>query len=705
MNGSDKNPVRKKRVCILGAGTAGLAAAYGLTDKQELRDKYDVTVYQVGWRLGGKCATGRSEPQKAVQQNCAHYLFGCYSNTLTMARDTYEELSQAGMQEFDDFDGVLLPRNLVALKECFQGQWETWSINFPTNSAVPGQDSTERLEAKYVVEMIIEWLLQAIFGWELVYKINQLDFDKRQPGIPPAWGPHAEPEKRKKHKKHGRRLRYILAAARFRRRTGLSFLDKALSWSLKKLRAAVWLIERGQVKNNLGARRRWVTFDMGCSLIIGLLDDRVLRPGGLEDIDKYDYRDWLTEHGASSYTIDSAPIKLWYQNSLAYHEGDPDKPAISAAISIIGQLYASLNYRGSVAFSLSHEVGDSIIAPLYIALKRRGVKFKFFHKAKDIVASPGGTSIEKVIIEQQVTMANGNADGYEPLIDVKQWPHCWPDSPLVDQFSAADRARFQAGNYDLESFYTDWQSQHPDIELKAGEDFDKVIFAMPHSLIPFYCKGIYDSNAKWKRLVDSNPMVESQSYRIWFNVDLNQLGWPYGPPIMSGYGLPYCTWEDDSQLAKVEDWSTDPKAIACVFGPLEAPVSSPDPSDQGYLPQQRAVVDQQSTRFATRYASGIWPDVGNAANPKGIDPAKVLLAVPRANSGPLERYTMTWPGALETRLRVDDTGFDNLLFAGDWTRNGIEAGSMEGATASGFQASRSICGWPKIIFNETISYN
>src|ERR1700761_9057212 len=43
------------RVAILGGGAAALSAAFALTE----RGGYEVTVYQMGWRLGGECARGR----------------------------------------------------------------------------------------------------------------------------------------------------------------------------------------------------------------------------------------------------------------------------------------------------------------------------------------------------------------------------------------------------------------------------------------------------------------------------------------------------------------------------------------------------------------------------------------------------------------------------------------------------------------------
>lgn len=46
------------RVAIIGGGCAGISTAFELS-RPEHRGKYEVTVYQAGWRLGGKGASGR----------------------------------------------------------------------------------------------------------------------------------------------------------------------------------------------------------------------------------------------------------------------------------------------------------------------------------------------------------------------------------------------------------------------------------------------------------------------------------------------------------------------------------------------------------------------------------------------------------------------------------------------------------------------
>lgn len=44
----------RTKVAILGGGCGGLAAAWGLTASPALRRRFEVTVYERGWQLGGR---------------------------------------------------------------------------------------------------------------------------------------------------------------------------------------------------------------------------------------------------------------------------------------------------------------------------------------------------------------------------------------------------------------------------------------------------------------------------------------------------------------------------------------------------------------------------------------------------------------------------------------------------------------------------
>jgi hypothetical protein len=63
-----------------------------------------------------------------------------------------------------------------------------------------------------------------------------------------------------------------------------------------------------------------------------------------------------------------------------------------------------------------------------------------------------------------------------------------------------------------------------------------------------------------------------------------------------------------------------------------------------------------------------------------------------ANVDPSDRYVQCAPGSDAHRLRADESGYDNLVLAGDWTDNGLNAGCIEAAVVSGLQAANAVLG-------------
>jgi len=49
------------------------------------------------------------------------------------------------------------------------------------------------------------------------------------------------------------------------------------------------------------------------------------------------------------------------------------------------------------------------------------------------------------------------------------------------------------------------------------------------------------------------------------------------------------------------------------------------------------------------------------------------------------------------RVRPEESGFPNPHLAGDWTRNGVAVGTVDGSVMSGLKAARSISGAPTYI--------
>ena len=89
----------KKKIVILGGGAGGLAAR-GADHVEGWESRYEVTVYQLGWRLGGKGMTGRNPRYGGrVEEHGEHMWSGFYPDAFHMIRRCYKELVDRGLRE------------------------------------------------------------------------------------------------------------------------------------------------------------------------------------------------------------------------------------------------------------------------------------------------------------------------------------------------------------------------------------------------------------------------------------------------------------------------------------------------------------------------------------------------------------------------------------------------------------------------------
>jgi uncharacterized protein with NAD-binding domain and iron-sulfur cluster len=696
----------KEKIAILGGGPAGLAAAFGLSDTQELRDRYDITIYQVGWRAGGKCSTGRSGPTNRIEQNGTHYLFGCYDNCFDMAKRSYDELKQSGIDWFGRYEDAFLPRDLLVFKDFFRGKWEMWTAFLPVNGVEPGtRDGT--LRSIDYVSMMLQMMLQFIVGHRIARALRPASpFDSPRPLLlrvlylllMPLWLVFA----------------YVvsaLAIAIWKLAVGLLRLlgDEGLEgivWLFRALRASGNLLFLRASRWSMIARKLFMATDFECAFIIGLIRDGAFGPRGMGAIEGVEFRDWLRSHGAREVTLYAPFVNTWYDSVAAYENGDPLRPNLSAGVSVMAIVKAATTFKGHFAYQMRSEIGDTFIGPIFQCLRQRGVKIRFFHRIWDVVPGADG-EIDEIVVERQVELNSGDPDSYDPFITVNGLK-AWPAAPLWQQI----KTPAPSGPNNIESFYTTWRGTN--YSIYKGTDFDRVILALPNDTLPTYCSKIVQSSPAWQAMTSNLTAVETQSMRLWFHTTLEQIGWTLPTPILSGYMKPFSTWEDNGELVKVETWPKDnrPHAMATVFGALPAPPVAPPYTDVAYPCIQQASADANALEWVRNAIGSLWPGAASIPNPIGVDWAQLVCLGPqvgsarlqsqyvRANCGPIERYTMARADTMKYRLATDQSGYRNLFLAGDWIENHFLIGSVEGAIMGGLQASRAISGSPRVISGE-----
>src|SRR5262245_23201071 len=81
------------RVLILGGGTAGLTAAWRLSESGWRGHFSEITVLERGHRLGGKGASSRGRHGR-IEEHGLHVWLGYYDNAFRVMRECYAELDR-----------------------------------------------------------------------------------------------------------------------------------------------------------------------------------------------------------------------------------------------------------------------------------------------------------------------------------------------------------------------------------------------------------------------------------------------------------------------------------------------------------------------------------------------------------------------------------------------------------------------------------
>ena len=133
-----------QKIAILGGGVGSLATAWYLTRTSELRARYDVTVYQMGWRLGGKGASGRNlDPDKGfrIEEHGLHIWLGFYDNAFATIQDVYAELVAEGLAPDSPIRSWQDAFAAQSFTPVGLGDGETWlPVTWPTNDRTPGAE-------------------------------------------------------------------------------------------------------------------------------------------------------------------------------------------------------------------------------------------------------------------------------------------------------------------------------------------------------------------------------------------------------------------------------------------------------------------------------------------------------------------------------------------------------------------------------------
>jgi uncharacterized protein with NAD-binding domain and iron-sulfur cluster len=127
-------------VAILGGGMAALTTAFELTEGEWANEFDRVTVYQRGWRLGGKGASSRG-PHGRIEEHGLHVLLGYYDHTFDVMRRCYAALDRGRTDPscpIRTWDDAVAPSHLIGVLDEHDGEWQPWVARFSPVTGHPG---------------------------------------------------------------------------------------------------------------------------------------------------------------------------------------------------------------------------------------------------------------------------------------------------------------------------------------------------------------------------------------------------------------------------------------------------------------------------------------------------------------------------------------------------------------------------------------
>lgn len=730
----NNSQIAPKKIAILGGGVSAMTAAFYLTDQPGWQSQYDITVYQMGWRLGGKGASGRNAAVgERIEEHGLHIWFGFYQNAFKTIQSAYALLGRPPGAPLATWEDAFKPQHSFALSELVRGQWRQWLIDTPLMPGEPGHGD-EEIGLWNIALTLYEWV--KMWLGELDQKhgaaaatttttsttvsVTTVEAAGWIESIATRIERTVETIASDLHSAFDATLSFAKSLPSLGEQNQA---DHALhAQALKGIRAALEARYGAQAEDSSVAddlRRLYICIDLALTSLIGMLEDGVF-VHGFDVINDEDLYAWLERHGANPrISVHSAPIRGLYDLCFAYEDGDFDRPNFEAGTMLRGILRMTCGYQGGIMWKMQAGMGDTIFTPFYEALKQRGVKFKFFHKVEELIPEAGSNQVAQIRMTRQVEVPGGD---YDPLRPVKGLP-CWPNQPKYELLDPAQARLLQQGRINLESNWSGWPELYqqtfgkplPTLMLQRGVDFDDVIFAISADGLKELAPQLV---ARSPALQDSCTHVKTaatQAYQVWLDKDVHQLGWKdYGrddeTPVLTAFVEPFDTWGPMDQTLPREDWPApyEPKNVSYFCSAL--PIKDYPPySDHGFPARMAEQVKAAAIAQLKHQIYSLWPAVATPADfnwstlidmSGGQGEQRFDSQYWRANVDPSERYVLSVVNSTQYRLATNGTGFDNFYVTGDWIKTGINAGCVEAAVMAGMQTSRALCGHPKTIAGE-----
>ncbi|HTU56787.1 MAG TPA: hypothetical protein VMF89_00105, partial [Polyangiales bacterium] len=425
-----------------------------------------------------------------------------------MLRRVYNELEHepAAAPGFKAFDEAFEPRDLGSIMHRRLSRWNVWNMSMPRNTRTVGEAPGGNIASATPGDLLRTLVCSA--GSML----------KELLSIP--YGDQVAPER---DSISGRIYESVGKVLERGVRAAYGWMLEHPQPSQQALRVLQAMLHsvNSVIEMTTTSYLAWHTLDYVLAALRGALAYRLRCDADFEHpaLEAQDYRAFLRAHGLHRRSVHGPFVDVIYHAAFSYKEGDTARPTVAAGTALRLSLQAGLAYKGAAYYKMRGGMGDTVFAPLYRVLRRRGVKFAFFHRVTAYRLDPE-TRTRVTKIEVDVQAKSRAEQPYEPLITTTASKPClaFPSTPLVEQLEAAgDLSR-------TDSYYDSTVAQRRTLEL--GVDFDIVVAATPIETLHHIASELVAARPDtWGAMVQHVTAVQTASAQLYFDRPLRELGW------------------------------------------------------------------------------------------------------------------------------------------------------------------------------------
>lgn len=725
-------PLRRKRVVVLGGGPAACAAAFYLARQD---DRYDVSMYTLGWRLGGKCAAGRSTTAaERIEEHGLHAFLGFYNNAIRTIGEVWKEAGLSIATDEGPVAGAFQGKLDVGLMDQRDGHWRYFETGQGRNEGVPGfipLTEGERLPGFGDIMLgvldrvrgeIRKMLDLPSFGDKLEQHLEQAEdetlWDRLVQTLEQIVGNVRETSLVQTLE---RILDYMQEVAIEEIADGIAkgrALFDGVAWLLRLVRSTlVRNFDDEDTPSDDDAWFQWSNLDVTLTIAIGIIESRASH---LDTLDRHDFREWLLANGMDERNADISTVRYVYDTLFCNADNAPVRAdKLACGVGVRWFLLVAFGFEGYPAYDFRYSCPQTMLSPYYVALDKLGVDIHFFHRVDELQIEGEGEDrrLAGIRLRKQATV-KGGSNAYVPFLadgnraDPPGLP-AWPNFPHYDQLQEGERLR-EAG-IDLEDAWSGWDGV-ADVTLQQGEDFDLCVLGIPHGALPPLAKQLTDEHAEsfcpeWAEMIAGITVCRTFSFQLWFDRPAGDL---YSGPqrdLLTGFLPPWPSMGEFTHLVPWEGWPADmtPKFLAYHTGSKEAGTFLDDhPFTEKGWPQQVAADAKEEMiawlreNYARMYDKAeSWDDfcasLTAPAQLHGEDRLRWQYFTSRIQ--PSDLYVLSRPGQMQHRLGQAESGVRDLFLCGDWTRTDLNCGCVEAATQSGMLAARVISRQPRYVWH------